>query len=704
RRRKRPGRLPGRERPYDALTAGGDYDGAMALWNTIPEKFADTLAKRAKAESDQLSKTAQQKIESALKEADEALGIGEPEKALAVLSKVENFTYDALSAKVAAAKEKVKDALANVAGTRAKKALAVAGEKFVTHMQSFDKAMFEGDFAAAGKAIAAAQSDTDMAPLTAQVSAAKALVESFNEAKEAEKNALTALVGTETELRLTNGEKHKGTIKDVSDGVISLRIVMIIPGGGRGETTRKFKIADLDPGYKKSLIPGAEAPETDTGKLAGALVAMGAGDLDKATALLEKVTTHPLKEHYQKKAREMKLGAAEVAAEDAWKKLLDAGGSKEKLDRPTAKKLKEIVASFEQNHAGSEYAKGLGEKLESLKMRIAVAFEVSSYKGAWAQRTPKFIGTDGKPIAAGPSGSNCGAAYDSKRKLCVLYGSGIYSGPRNDMWTYDPAKDTWTCLNTHVQKPAGKLPDPYFPGGSTSVSFCYDPAQDLYRLFGAEGSLWNYNPTAKSWKKQPGFRRDESKHARQYSGLGYHPGLKSLVAVCGPFDPKTAKVDPGVSPPYMVHYGWQPSSAVMSNGLAMPDENGCYIAFGRDQAAKGKKAAPRTWQFDPAKGTWTELTPKQSPSARVHANVVYHNALKVWVLYGGYHYDDKETMADTWIYAPHLNTWLEVKPEAWPPASSSGTLWYDDANDQIIFYGGGRRTRETWTLKITPSY
>jgi hypothetical protein len=294
----------------------------------------------------------------------------------------------------------------------------------------------------------------------------------------------------------------------------------------------------------------------------------------------------------------------------------------------------------------------------------------------------------------------CGAAYDPKRKICVLFGSGSYENRRNDLWAYAPSSDTWTCLQQNAPDADGKtMPKAFYASGSMAAAFCYDSGQDLYWLLDSwqNRCLWSYDPKTRTWRKSS-FSPADVKYPM--AGLGYHPGLQALFSVCGPFDVKTGRVNPGVNSPDGVIGGYQPSSAVMSNGLSSPDENGCLLAFNRDKQNK-----PVTWLFDPARAMWTVLQPTQSPLARTHANVVYHKSLKVLVMYGGTVFMDKEreTMSETWLYAPHLTTWIQIEPESHPPPCGSGALWYDEAGDQIIFFGGEHREQETWGLKLTPA-
>jgi hypothetical protein len=67
--------------------------------------------------------------------------------------------------------------------------------------------------------------------------------------------------------------------------------------------------------------------------------------------------------------------------------------------------------------------------------------------------------------------------------------------------------------------------------------------------------------------------------------------------------------------------------------------------------------------------------------------------------------EERKEMSDTWIYAPHLNSWVEIKGDVRPGGCMTGALWYDEANDRMIHLRAGRyKKTETWSLKITPSY
>ena len=63
------------------------------------------------------------------------------------------------------------------------------------------------------------------------------------------------------------------------------------------------------------------------------------------------------------------------------------------------------------------------------------------------------------------------------------------------------------------------------------------------------------------------------------------------------------------------------------------------------------------------------------------------------------------SLTDTWIYAPHLDTWLDITPEKGPspppghPAYGNSVMWYDPPRNLIVLFSGNG---QTWTCTITP--
>jgi hypothetical protein len=151
---------------------------------------------------------------------------------------------------------------------------------------------------------------------------------------------------------------------------------------------------------------------------------------------------------------------------------------------------------------------------------------------------------------------------------------------------------------------------------------------------------------------------------------------------------KVARVSPG--PPQGSLSGYGTSSLAAPGSLARPDGSGAYIIF------DGKA----TWSFDPRKRGWKRLALATSPGVRARANLAYHAGLDVWVLCGGWvGKESSGRLADTWVYAPRLTGWRELKPR--PVPQSVAAIWYDEARDLIAAF---TLAGETWTLKIAPSF
>jgi hypothetical protein len=395
----------------------------------------------------------------------------------------------------------------------------------------------------------------------------------------------------------------------------------------------------------------------------------------------------------------MKFGAAEFAAGRAWEKLAEAV-PEGRPDQATVGRLKKMITEFETAHGATEFARGKAAELAALKERLAAAGEADRYVGEWTRRSPSFVGADGRPADGPPKRfGSCGAAiYDTKRKLCVLYGAGAFNWKRNYLWAYDTEKDTWTCIQDDDQEAEGtNRPEPFFAGGNTSLAGCYDPARDLYRVF-VEGRLWAYGPETRTWKRGP-------EHAGRGGGIGiaFWPEGKSLavsssLAVGGTLDPESGKIVSRAKQEALSSMsGWRPPSCYSGTfGQALGE--GGFLVFG---CHKSDPKSQFTYLFDPAKTEWKALAPKQSAPGRFRGCLMFDEQLRIWVLCGGFvgsPTSERDAPRDTWIYAPHLGTWQQV-PTGDSPAGM-GPAWYDAARCVVVMLANA----QTWTLQLKPAF
>jgi hypothetical protein len=103
-----------------------------------------------------------------------------------------------------------------------------------------------------------------------------------------------------------------------------------------------------------------------------------------------------------------------------------------------------------------------------------------------------------------------------------------------------------------------------------------------------------------------------------------------------------------------------------------------------------------TWSF--ANGTWTQLHPTSSPSARGHSVAVYDAADGYVVLFGGLQQGGGPvgggSMYDTWTF--HAGVWTKLPLTVHPSARYQAAMAYDTAMQRVVLFGGTTGANETW--------
>ncbi|MFC1672067.1 protein kinase, partial [Planctomycetota bacterium] len=358
-----------------------------------------------------------------------------------------------------------------------------------------------------------------------------------------------------------------------------------------------------------------------------------------------------------------------------------------------------------------------------VKVKPGQAATFKKYKAVWRKMNPKGLTRDGKSgeLPRSTPGFNAkmkdlcreysGSAYDRKRQLCIMYGVPGYNKPgKNDIWAYDSEQNSWTCLEPDdpgadgKRRPKGWFSSPHYGG----MPFAYDPVNDAYWLPAQPTpktwEFWYYRPETRSFTRGIQVQGGDLRVPEGVGvcPIGYCPSLRSLVTPWEVIDLRTMKRRKlKSSVPRTVVYVWSFPSARSSGGLKLAAENGAFLVFGGGSPATNKGqhgVLSETLHFDPVRDTWTELKPKASPPRRYCANLVYDAALKIWVLFSGMD-NKRKSLRDTWVYAPHLNTWLELTPKTGQSPPFNGPMWYDEARDLVVLF---TQAGETWTCKIIP--
>jgi serine/threonine-protein kinase len=687
------------------LAATKDFDAAVAAAAApVPGELAALLEPRLKRLESGLRAEAEKLFAEAFKAARATIAAGKPADGLAGLEELKGARWAPRAAELAELTEELRKASASAEAGLAAQRLARARTAFGKLLDDFEAAVGKGldektgEFADARKLVRGAAAGEEMAPVKADVLKLSEVAEALALAAKARAEAWKALVGKEVTVQQAGAAPAKGKVLRVIDERTVEVLVEFRIAGQKGSSKWPVTVKELSAADREKIL-NAWSPATPPEHMAAGIKKLAAGELDAAEALLKQAADHPLAPRYLEKLQIARVGAAEFAANRAWKELLAAAGEGE-LPRPLAEKLRERVGAYEKAHGATKFAAGRADDLEKLKTRIAVALLVNKYAGEWEKLEPGVVGLDGRPAKFPQEGNKkinkCGAAYDSKRKRCVLYGSATYNFYRNDMWAYDPAANQWRLIL--ADDPGAddvRRPRAVGGGGVPCTPFCYDSGRDRYWLIAGKSvtQVWSCDAERLSWRKGPNLE------GLRYLALGYHPPTGKLATPYCMVDPESGEIEKRNKSRrnWSLFNSYWPCSGA-ATGSFTADEKGRFLVFG----AKGKGNDPLadSHSLDPLEPKWHKLEPKASPGGRFAGRMVYHSRLKIWLLCGdGKSGRDKEPLRDTWVYAPHLSTWLKIQTQKTPPTGNGAAIWYDAAGEQVVYFAD----YQTWRLRLKPA-
>ena len=265
------------------------------------------------------------------------------------------------------------------------------------------------------------------------------------------------------------------------------------------------------------------------------------------------------------------------------------------------------------------------------------------------------------------------AAFDETRNLLVVFGgwSGTtaaneYGAATQDLWEWNPATGTWTN-----RTPAGGK-----PSARAGASMVYDSLHKNFVIFGGRSTTgYDYEDTWE-WDPASGAFKD-----RTTSG----PGARSQHSMV--FEKSTGKVllfgggfaDSGTSIwPETISYS---DPTVRPGPGPSADGTGIALAFGD------------TWEWDPSKGTWTQLKLATGPSARYDSALAWDSQRSRAVLFGGMQkvqaYGDGIPQQDMWEWNPATPGWTLLPATGQTPTARWGhALAYDPGRGTTVLAGG----------------
>lgn len=197
------------------------------------------------------------------------------------------------------------------------------------------------------------------------------------------------------------------------------------------------------------------------------------------------------------------------------------------------------------------------------------------------------------------------------------------------------------------------------------------------------------------------------------------PGARGYVDMV--YVPQTGKVllfggQASPNPPYPALGGtwwWDPAdgswtevtgdpqpSPRSAGHLELHAPSGTVVHFGGgDTEGGGFNTLSETWVFDPIAETWTLLEFEgPTPQAEIGEMFAYHEAADVFVLFGGLTLNGFRYVNPTWHLDLDARAWTQVEPTTSPRGRNYNAFAYDPANEVLVMSGGVEGGQdETWT-------
>jgi hypothetical protein len=290
------------------------------------------------------------------------------------------------------------------------------------------------------------------------------------------------------------------------------------------------------------------------------------------------------------------------------------------------------------------------------------------------------------------------AAFDETRRVLVMFG-GI-SDPDSsgnwvvvgDLWEWDPAAGTWTN-----RTPSGSKPRPRAGAGMV-----FDSTRKKFVIFGGTDmdqndyqDTWEWDPTAGAFTDRtgsgplPDARTEHSMVFEKSTGKVLLFGGEAIFGDNPPGD--TWEWDPGTG-------GWSKlapttaPSARFDSAMVWDSQRNRAVLFGGMEGGPDGNPEQDTWEWDPARSTWTERTAEgNKPNARYGHAMAYDPGRGVTVLVGGWDIATGNGLADVWEWDPTTAAWklrLTGSEANLPTGRWYASLVTDSARNRLVLLAG----------------
>jgi len=296
-----------------------------------------------------------------------------------------------------------------------------------------------------------------------------------------------------------------------------------------------------------------------------------------------------------------------------------------------------------------------------------------------------------------------GMVYDLKTKKVLLHGGTNWDGgplmdpilPLNTLWIFNPPSRIWavkpvTPLNLFgarmVWDPDLNVPMIY--GGIWGV------IPWLYRVF-ADNGVYIYlsNDTYEQLPDKTGTKPSTP----DYHAMSYDPVSKRLFVVGGEDLSLHPSPDPCFAPMKSydtINTNWTnlnliptPSCRIFHSMVYDEATKKIVLFGGKDERKLPYTYMNDTWTYDPAVGNWQNMSPQNSPPARAYAGMVYVKSTKEILVFGGWNDTPSYEKNDLWAYNSTTNSWRNITQPG-PHQRKNMGMTYDSKRDIVLVFGG----------------
>jgi N-acetylneuraminic acid mutarotase len=297
-----------------------------------------------------------------------------------------------------------------------------------------------------------------------------------------------------------------------------------------------------------------------------------------------------------------------------------------------------------------------------------------------------------------PSRLSASMVWDPRNQQLMLYGGGCGGCYRDDLWSYQPARDTWELRAMSADRPRAR-------GGSGAV---WDEARQQMLIFAGGESLndlWSYRPDTNIWSRLTPL-------------VTVLPALASAQSVWDPvrsqmllFGGDTGTADHGPVDVVRIYrpatHGWE---EIPTNGgprvrsghtVVWDDETGQVLVYGgrRDD----NTVSDEVWSYQPVGNRWTRLADGTAgPVGRAFHSAAWDpRGRQLWI-YGGLGANGS-AVEDLWSFRPATGAWQRFAGGPGPRARARHTAVWDPVAGEMLVYGGYRDqegyTSEVWAFR-----